>query len=38
MEMAKTKIATLGELLATRARAIFPYRVNFEQISYTTLP
>lgn len=38
MAMAKTEISTLGELLATRARAMFPYRVNFEQVGYTTLP
>ncbi len=36
--MAKTEIATLGELLATRARAMFPYRINFEQVGYETLP
>ncbi len=36
--MAKTEISTLGELLATRARAMFPYRVNFDQIGYATLP
>jgi hypothetical protein len=36
--MAGTKVATLGELLATRARATFPYRINFETINYTTLP
>ena len=33
MVMAKTKIASLNELLATRARAVFPYRVNFNQIT-----
>ena len=31
--MAKTKVASLNELLATRARAVFPYRVNFDQIT-----
>jgi hypothetical protein len=31
--MAKTKVASLNELLATRARAVFPYRVNFNQIT-----
>jgi hypothetical protein len=36
--MAGTKVATLGELLATRARATFPYRINFDKINYTTLP
>ena len=35
--MAKTKVGTLGEILATRSRAIFPYRVNFEQVGYDTL-
>ena len=34
----KTKVTTLNEILATRARAIFPYRINFEQVGYTTLP
>jgi hypothetical protein len=33
MVMAKTKVASLNELLATRARAVFPYRVNFDQIT-----
>jgi hypothetical protein len=32
MVMAKTKVASLNELLATRARAVFPYRVNFNNI------
>jgi len=32
MVMAKTKVGTLNELLAIRARAVFPYRVNFNQI------
>ena len=31
--MAGTKVATLSELLATRARAVFPHRVNFNQIT-----
>jgi hypothetical protein len=33
MVMAKTKVASLNELLETRARAVFPYRVNFNQIT-----
>ena len=33
MVMAKTKIASLNELLATRSRAVFPYRVNFNNIT-----
>ena len=33
MAMAGTKVATLGELLATRARTVYPYRVNFNNIS-----
>jgi len=36
--MAGTKVATLNELLATRARAVFPYRINFEKVGYDTLP
>jgi hypothetical protein len=31
--MAKTKVGSLNELLATRARAVFPYRVNFNNIT-----
>ena len=38
MVMAGTKVATLGELLATRARAVFPYRVNFDKVGYENLP
>jgi hypothetical protein len=34
----KTKVTTLNEILATRARAIFPYRINFQTIGYETLP
>ena len=33
MVMAKTKVGSLNELLATRVRAVFPYRVNFNQIT-----
>ena len=36
--MAGFKVASLGQLLATRARATFPYRINFDKINYTTLP
>jgi hypothetical protein len=36
--MAKTRIATLNELLATRTRAVFPYRINFDWIGYARLP
>jgi hypothetical protein len=38
MVMAGFKVATLGQLLAPRARATFPYRINFDKINYTTLP
>ena len=31
--MARTKVATLGELLATRVRTVYPYRVNFDSIT-----
>lgn len=34
----KTKVTTLNDILATRARAIFPYRVNFQTVGYETLP
>jgi hypothetical protein len=37
MVMVKTKIATLGELLATRARAVFPYRINFQSLGYNNI-
>ena len=37
MVMAKTRVATLNELLATRARAVFPYRVNFDQIQLSQI-
>lgn len=32
------KVASVNEILATRARATFSRRVNFDQIGYTTLP
>ena len=35
--MAKTDVGTLNEILATRARAVFPYRINFECIGYDML-
>jgi hypothetical protein len=34
---ANHKVASLNEILATRSRAIFPHRVNFEQVGYETL-
>ena len=37
MVMAKTKVASLNELLATRARAVFPYRVNFNNITHNQI-
>ena len=37
MVMAKTRVATLNELLATRARAVFPYRVNFNNITHNQI-
>ncbi len=30
--MAKTKVGSLNEILGTRSRAVFPYRINFDQI------
>jgi hypothetical protein len=33
MVMAKTKLGTIDEVLSTRVRAVFPYRVNFDQIN-----
>ena len=35
--MAGTKVATLGELLATRVRTVFPYRINFNKVDYSNL-
>jgi len=32
------KVGSVNEILATRSRATFPYRVNFQEIGYTTLP
>ena len=37
MAMAGTKIASLNQLLATRARAVFPHRVNFDQIQISQI-
>lgn len=37
MVMAGTKIASLNQLLATRARAVFPYRVNFDHIKLSQI-
>ena len=34
----KIKIGSLNEILATRSRAIFPYRINFQSVGYETLP
>jgi hypothetical protein len=34
----KVKVTTLNEILATRARAMFPYRINFQSVGYDTLP
>ena len=33
----KMRIASVQEILATRARATFPYRINFEKLGYTNL-
>ena len=33
----KNKIANLREVLATRMRQVFPYRINFHQISLVEL-
>jgi len=32
------KIATLNNILATRARATFSHRINFQEVGYETLP
>jgi hypothetical protein len=36
--MGLSTVTTLNEILATRARAIFPYRINFQTVGYKTLP
>ena len=36
--LGKTQIGSVQEILATRARATFSYRINFDQVGYTTLP
>jgi len=33
MVMAKTRLGTIDQVLSTRVRAVFPYRVNFDQIN-----
>jgi hypothetical protein len=32
------KTATLNEILATRSRAVFSHRINFQTVGYETLP
>ena len=32
------KVASVNEILATRARATFPYRINFQTLSYDAVP
>jgi hypothetical protein len=32
------KIATINNILATRARATFSHRINFQTVDYETLP
>jgi hypothetical protein len=36
--MGLSTVTTLNEILATRARAIFPYRINFQETLVETLP
>lgn len=35
--MGLSDVTTLNEILATRARAVFPHRVNFHTIGYKSL-
>jgi hypothetical protein len=35
--MGMSDVTTLNEILATRARAVFPHRVNFHTIGYKSL-
>jgi hypothetical protein len=32
------KIASINEIMATRARATFSHRINFQTVGYETLP
>ena len=32
------KVASVNEILATRARATFSYRINFDKLGYDNLP
>lgn len=32
------RTSNLREILATRARATFPHRINFDKVGYDTLP
>ncbi len=32
------KVASVNEILATRARATFSHRINFDKVGYETLP
>jgi len=32
------KVGSVNEILATRSRATFSYRINFEAVGYQTLP
>ena len=32
------KVASVSEILATRARATFSHRINFDKVGYETLP
>jgi hypothetical protein len=32
------KVGSVNEILATRARATFSHRINFDQVGYETLP
>lgn len=37
MVMAKTKVGSLNDILSTRSRATFPYRVNFDAMKRTQI-
>ena len=34
----KMRTASVQEIMATRARATFAYRINFQEVGYLTLP
>lgn len=38
MPLAKTKIGTLNDILASRSRSVFSHRINFDTVGYDNIP